>query len=88
MNQKIDFIGIIFFIAGVLFLARNIIYYFKPQSLKNYIEKSLKAQIWKNKFGMEKTIKLSKFVFLPLGIIVSIGFILFGFLSGILPLIQ
>ena len=88
MDQDISVIGILFFFAGIFFLRRNIKMYFNPDSLKKYIETSPKASLWRKKFGVEKTIKLSKSIFLPLGILVSIVFIVVGFWSGILPLIK
>ncbi len=88
MNQDINTIAILFFLVGIFFLLRNITMYLNPDSLKKYIETSPKASVSRKKLGIEKTIKLSKLIFLPLGILVSIVFIIFGFWNGILPLIK
>lgn len=62
---------IIAFLAGGYFLFRNISYLRDEGKLRHYVETSPKAKLWVNKFGVEKTIDLSKKIFLPLGILVS-----------------
>ena len=88
MHQDIDILAILLFFIGIFFFLRNIKMYFNPGALKKYIETSPKASLWREKFGIEKAIKLSKSTFLPLGILVSIVFIVIGFWNGILPLVN
>ena len=83
-----DIISIAFFILGSFFFVRNITMYLNPQSLRKYIEESPKSAIWVKKFGIEKTIKLSKLIFLPMGLLISIFMTGIGFWNGILPLIR
>jgi len=68
---------IILLLAGVYFLIRNVNYFKDESKLRNYLETSPKGKRWVNKFGLEKTVNLSKKYFLPLGIISSIGMILY-----------
>ena len=58
-------------IVGALFLIRNISHIRNEQRLREYLANSPKAKLWVNKFGMEKTVELSKKYFLPLGIVIS-----------------
>ena len=55
-----------------------------PKFAKNYIETSPKAWLWRKIFGVEKATKLTKSVFAPLGIILGIGFIIFGIVLFVL----
>jgi hypothetical protein len=75
---------ILLVIAGSYFLFRNVSYLRNEEKLKQYLEKSPKGQIWVNKIGMEKTLKRSKSIFLPLGI--TIALVLLG--AGIYSIIQ
>jgi hypothetical protein len=65
-------------VAGAIFLVRNINYLLNEDKLRNYVENSPKAKLWVKKFGVKKTIILSKKIFLPFGIIVSFGLLGFG----------
>ena len=73
-------------LAGVFFLIRNIIYFRDDEKLREYIEKSPKAKLWIKKYGTEKTMALTKKIFLPLGILVSCGLLGVG-LWGLLNLL-
>jgi hypothetical protein len=53
--------------------------------LRSYLENSPKAKLWINKLGMEKALKLSKTIFVPLGIVMSLIFIGVG-VYGLLTL--
>jgi hypothetical protein len=75
---------ILLVIAGSYFLFRNVSYLRNEEKFKQYLEKSPKGQIWVNKIGMEKTLKRSKSIFLPLGI--TIALVLLG--AGIYSIIQ
>ena len=78
---------IIALLAGGYFLFRNISYLRNEEKLRHYVETSPKAKLWVNKFGIEKTIDLSKKTFVPLGIVVSCILLLVG-AWGIYNLIQ
>ncbi|WP_292468707.1 hypothetical protein [Methanolobus sp.] len=45
---------------------------------QKYAETSPKAFLWRKAFGVEKTTKIIKHIFAPLGIILGAGFILMG----------
>ncbi len=62
--------------AGAFFLIRNFIHLRNEEKLRSYLQASPKAKFWVAKFGMEKTVSLSKTIFLPLGCV--IGAVLFG----------
>ncbi|MEN8134952.1 MAG: hypothetical protein ABFS18_05380 [Thermodesulfobacteriota bacterium] len=61
--------------AGAIFLIRNITHLLNEEKLRNYVENSPKAKLWVKKFGVEKTIILSRKIFLPLGILIACGLI-------------
>ncbi|MEJ2032594.1 MAG: hypothetical protein P8Y63_06060 [Deltaproteobacteria bacterium] len=58
-------------LAGAFFLVRNMILLRNEAKLANYIQTSPKAKLWVRKYGVDKTIELSKNLFLPLGMVVS-----------------
>ena len=64
--------------AGIIGLYTAIKFMKDPKFAKNYIETSPKAWLWRKIFGVEKAIKITKTVFAPIGVIVSIGLIIFG----------
>lgn len=68
-------------LAGGFFLIRNIMHLRDEKKLREYIENSPKAKLWVKKFGVEKTIDLTKRYFLPLGILVSCGLLGVGLWS-------
>ena len=76
MEEQLIPIGIT--VAGLIFLTRNIVMYLNSEKLEEYVNTSPKAKLWVSKFGKEKTIQLSKTIFLPIGCMVSIAFILIG----------
>ena len=59
-------------ILGVFFLYRNISFYRDDAKLTKYLENSRKAKLWVAKLGMEKTVRLSKKFFIPLGILIAV----------------
>ena len=65
-------------IAGTYFFIRNLIYLLNESKMRVYLENSPKAKFWIKKLGMERTVRLSRFVFLPLGTLVALFFILIG----------
>ena len=72
---------VIITLAGGFFLVRNIIHLRNEEKLREYVENSPKAKLWLKKFGIEKTVSLSKKYFLPLGILISFCLLGFGILS-------
>jgi len=65
----------IFTLAGLFFLIRNLLMLFNEERLRSYLETSPKGKMWVTKFGMEKTVRLTKNIFLPLGLVISAIFI-------------
>lgn len=65
-------------VAGVIGLYTAIKFMKDPKFAKNYIETSPKAWLWRKIFGVEKAIEITKKVFAPLGIILSIALIILG----------
>ncbi|AFM11983.1 hypothetical protein Turpa_1335 [Turneriella parva DSM 21527] len=55
------------------FLIRNLIHLRNEDKLKAYLQNSPKASLWVKKFGIERTMQLSKRYFLPIGILFSLG---------------
>lgn len=86
--NNIDFLSILFFIIGVYYVIKNIGYFVKPQLLEDYIKKNPKAKIFRDKFWVEKSIKYSRICLIPIGTLIWIMFVWYGFLYWILPLIN
>jgi hypothetical protein len=61
----------IMIVVGVVFLIRNIVHLRNEEKLRSYLETSPKAKLWVKKFGIEKTMSLSKSIFLPVGCLVA-----------------
>lgn len=59
-------------LAGTFFFIRNIIQLRNEEKLRRYLQTSPKAALWIKKLGVEKTVSLSKKVFLPIGCIISL----------------
>ena len=69
---------------GILSLFFSIKSLMNPAFAKKYVETSPKAWLWKKIFGTEKTSIINQKIFLPLGIILGLGFIIVGVLLFIL----
>ncbi len=69
---------IVFILMGGFTLIRSILFFNNEEKLNGYLSKSPKGKIWVSKLGMEKTVSLSKKIFIPLSIVVSCGLIGFG----------
>ncbi|MGB2740353.1 MAG: hypothetical protein WBC60_07330 [Cognaticolwellia sp.] len=69
---------VIMIVVGVIFLTRNIIHFRNEEKLRSYLETSPKAKLWVKKFGIEKTMSLSKSIFLPFGSLVAAAMLGFG----------
>lgn len=65
-------------LAGTFFFIRNIIQLRDEEKLRRYLQTSPKAALWIKKLGVEKTVSLSKKVFLPLGCIISLTMVAIG----------
>lgn len=65
-------LSILLTLIGSYFLFRNAVQFRDENKLRAYLETSPKARLWVNRLGMEKTVSLSKFLFIPLGIVISI----------------
>ena len=78
MFEKINIYALLCLVFGLFFFIRNIRYLFNSQALRHYVATSPKAYLWQKKFGIEKTIKLTKNIFLPIGILISLGLIILG----------
>jgi hypothetical protein len=51
-----------------------------PAFARRHVETSPKAWLWRKYFGIEKALTMTKEIFLPLGIIISVGLIISGIL--------
>lgn len=59
-------------LAGLYFLIKNLILLRNDEKFESYMRTSPKAKLWVEKMGFEKACRLSRKVFLPLGIFVSL----------------
>ncbi|MDA3900285.1 MAG: hypothetical protein PF637_07175 [Spirochaetes bacterium] len=75
------FLPIISIVAGVFFIVRNVIFLRNEGKLRKYLESSPKAKLWVSKFGVEKTVSLSKKIFLPLGCVIGTALLITGIWS-------
>lgn len=72
------FLSLLIIAAGLYFGLRNLRMLRNETLLRAYIEASPQAAMWIRKYGVEGTMKLARETFLPLGIVVSAGFIGYG----------
>ncbi len=70
--------SIILIIIGLLYI--RMMYKFRndPNFASNYVKNNIKAYTWKKMFGEEKALRLIRTVFIPVGFVISVGFILYG----------
>jgi len=64
--------------VGAYFTFRNIRMLRNEALLRDYVASSPKAALWVRKYGIDGTVKLVRDTFLPLGIVVSLGFVGYG----------
>lgn len=83
-NIELLFAGIIISAIGFLNLFFSIKFLRNPNYARNYITKSPKAFLWRKIFGEERAYKITKNVFLPLGITIGVLMILVGIFFFIL----
>ena len=69
---------IVLILVGCFFLIRNLRMLGSDEAIEKYLQTSPKGRIWLDKYGMEKSIALSRKVFLPLGSVVSLGLAGYG----------
>lgn len=62
--------------GGLYFFIRNVRMLMNETRLLDYLNTSPKGKAWIAKFGLEKTVSLSKKYFIPVGCVVSLA--LFG----------
>jgi hypothetical protein len=72
------FLPLLIIAAGLYFGVRNLRMLRSEILLRDYIEASPQAAMWVRKYGVDGTMKLARETFLPLGIVVSVGFIGYG----------
>jgi len=65
-------------LAGLFFTIRNISHLKSEEKLIRYLETSPKGKLWVERFGMEKTMNLTKKYFLPIGTVISIAMFCYG----------
>ncbi len=82
--MELFILPIILTIAGSYFLFHNLNMIQNEDKLIQYLESNPKGRMWVHRYGIEKTLDLTKKAFLPLGIMAAI--IMLGF--GIFTLIQ
>lgn len=70
--------------TGIVGLFFSIKAHIDPAFARNYVETSPKVWLWRKHFGTEKALAMTKRIFLPLGIVISLGLIIFGILLVII----
>ncbi len=75
------------FLGGAYFLWRNLRLFRNEELLKHDLSTNPKAEFWVQKLGFEKTLNLTKKVFLPLGLLVSAGMFSVG-VWGLLAILR
>ncbi|MDX1958984.1 MAG: hypothetical protein SFU98_10450 [Leptospiraceae bacterium] len=81
-----SFFSLLLILMGGFFLFRNLSFINDSTKLRAYLESSIKGKIWIQKFGIEKTIQISRFL-LPIGILMSLLMIGVGIYTAI-PVFQ
>jgi len=64
--------------AGIIGLIFCIFALINPTFAKRHTETSPKIWLWRKYFGVERALYLTRTIFVPLGIIISIGLIISG----------
>ena len=68
-------------VAGGFFLFRNINLLRNEDKLRQYLITSPKSKLWVSKLGLEKTVSLSRRIFLPLGCVAASILLIVGLWS-------
>lgn len=77
-------LSVLLIVFGALFLWRNISCIRNEENLREYLQTSPKAKLWVSSLGMERTVKISKVIFLPLGVIASVCMVIAGFIEALI----
>ncbi len=77
MNEQV-INSIMLITIGGIFLLRNIIHLRDEKKLREYLENSRKGRFWVSKLGIDKTVKISRKYFLPIGLVISSGLLIAG----------
>jgi hypothetical protein len=64
-------------IVGLFFSTKALV---DPAFARKHVETSPKVWLWRKHFGVERTLIMTRKIFLPLGIIISLGLIALGIL--------
>ena len=75
---EVMFYSILMIVVGIFNLSITIRFFVSKTFGEEYIRKSPKAWLWRKIFGEEKAYQMTKKIFAPLGMIMSICFIAFG----------
>jgi hypothetical protein len=62
-------------IVGLYFSAKALV---DPAFARKHVKTSPKVWLWRRHFGIEKTLDITRRIFLPLGIVISLGLITVG----------
>ena len=76
--KELLFYAVAIIAAGIFSLVMAIRFLVDKSFGEKYITESPKAFIWRKMFGEEKAYKLTKRIFAPLGVVVSLGLIITG----------
>ena len=66
--------------AGIVGLFFSVKALRNPTFARMHVETSPKVWLWRKYFGVEKALIMTKKIFLPLGIVISLGLIVVGIL--------
>lgn len=69
---------ILLVLIGIVCLILSLRFYFSPVFATDFIKNSPKAWLWRKLFGEERALKITKYVFVPIGIIIGVIIIIFG----------
>ena len=62
-------------IVGLFFSIKALV---DPAFARKHVETSPKVWLWRRHFGVEKALTITKKIFLPLGIVISLGLMVLG----------
>ena len=66
-------LNILLVLGGIYFGVRNVHFLRSESALRTYMEKSPKALLWVRTFGMDRATRMARVIFVPLGLLISIG---------------
>ena len=71
-------LSVVLVIVGIYFGLRNIRFLRNEAALREYMQNSPKAALWVRKYGLDGATKIARKSFLPLGLVISAGMMVFG----------